>query len=169
MVTYLIFNTQLKPFDDPKIRRAVSLSIDRDVIVNKIRGFNETIAWSLVPKGIKNYDYEELIEERVLSQEERYILAKDILNERGYNEQNPLSFSLKYRQGGDQKKHMVAIQSMLRNSGINVVLEGYEPKVLYNYLRTGDFQVGDAGWIADFNDASNFPVSYTHLRAHETS
>ena len=51
---------------------------------------------------------------------------------------------------------MVAIQSMLRNSGINVVLEGYEPKVLYNYLRTGDFQVGDAGWIADFNDASNF-------------
>ena len=156
VVTYLIFNTQLKPFDDPKIRRAVSLSIDRDVIVNKIRGFNETIAWSLVPKGIKNYDYEELIEERALSQEERYLLAKDILNERGYNEQNPLSFSLKYRQGGDQKKHMVAIQSMLRNSGINVVLEGYEPKVLYNYLRTGDFQVGDAGWIADFNDASNF-------------
>ena len=51
---------------------------------------------------------------------------------------------------------MVAIQSMLRNSGIKVELEGSEPKVLYNYLRTGDFQVGDAGWIADFNDASNF-------------
>ena len=59
VVTYLIFNTQKKPFDNPKVRRAVSLSIDRDVIVNKIRGFNETIAWSLVPKGIKNYDYEE--------------------------------------------------------------------------------------------------------------
>ena len=46
VVTYLIFNTQKKPFDNPNVRRAVSLSIDRDVIVNKIRGFNETIAWS---------------------------------------------------------------------------------------------------------------------------
>ena len=51
---------------------------------------------------------------------------------------------------------MVAIQSMLRNSGIIVELEGSEPKVLYSCLRTGDFQVGDAGWIADFNDALNF-------------
>ena len=44
---------------------------------------------------------------------------------------------------------MVAIQSMMRNAGISLTLEGSEPKVLYNYLRTGDFQVGDAGWIAD--------------------
>ena len=156
VVTYLIFNTQSKPFDDPKIRRAVSLSIDRDIIVNKIRDFNETIAWSLVPKGIENYNYEELIEERKLTQQERYLVARNLLKERGYDNKNPLTFTLKYRQGGDQKKHMVAIQSMLRNSGINVELEGSEPKVLYNYLRTGDFQVGDAGWIADFNDASNF-------------
>ena len=51
---------------------------------------------------------------------------------------------------------MVAIQSMLSKANISVNLEASEPKVLYNYLRTGDFQVGDAGWIADFNDASNF-------------
>ena len=139
-----------------RVRRAVSLSIDRDVIVNKIRGFNETIAWSLVPKGIKNYDYEELVEERKLTQQERYLVARNLLKESGYTKDTPLTFTLKYRQGGDQKKHMVAIQSMLRNSGIKVELEGSEPKVLYNYLRTGDFQVGDAGWIADFNDASNF-------------
>ena len=66
VVTYLIFNTNSSPFDNPEIRRAVSLSIDRDVIANKIRGFNETIAWSLVPKGIQNYKYEELIEEENL-------------------------------------------------------------------------------------------------------
>jgi len=156
VVTYLIFNTLSEPFTNPEIRRAVSLSVDRDVIVNKIRGFNETIAWSLVPKGIENYKYEELIEERNLSQEERYQLAKELLERNGYNKNNPLKFTLKYRQGGDQKKHMVAIQSMLRNAGIQLVLEGSEPKVLYNYLRTGDFQVGDAGWVADFNDASNF-------------
>ena len=139
VVTYLIFNTQKKPFDNPKVRRAVSLSIDRDVIVNKIRGFNETIAWSLVPKGIKNYDYEELVEERKLTQQERYLVARNLLKESGYTKDTPLTFTLKYRQGGDQKKHMVAIQSMLRNSGIKVELEGSEPKVLYNYLRTGDF------------------------------
>ena len=45
---------------------------------------------------------------------------------------------------------------MLSKANIEVSLEASEPKVLYNYLRTGDFQVGDAGWIADFNDASNF-------------
>ena len=45
---------------------------------------------------------------------------------------------------------------MLSKANIEVSLEASEPKVLYNYLRTGDFQVGDAGWIADVNDASNF-------------
>ena len=156
VVTYLIFNCQSEPFTDKLIRRAVSLSIDRDIIVNKIRNFNETIAWSLVPKGILNYEYSGLIEEKNLTQEERYIKAIKILESKGYSRDNPLKFTLKYRNGGDQKKHMVAIQSMLSKANIEVSLEASEPKVLYSYLRTGDFQVGDAGWIADFNDASNF-------------
>jgi oligopeptide transport system substrate-binding protein len=156
VVTYLIFNCQSEPFTDKLIRRAVSLSIDRDIIVNKIRNFNETIAWSLVPKGILNYEYSGLIEEKNFTQEERYIKAIKILESKGYSKDNPLKFTLKYRNGGDQKKHMVAIQSMLSKANIEVSLEASEPKVLYNYLRTGDFQVGDAGWIADFNDASNF-------------
>ena len=156
VVTYLIFNCNSYPFDNSNIRKAVSLAVDRDVIVNKIRGFGETIAWSLVPKGISNYKYEELMEERKLTQEERYNLSKKILMDEGFNNENPLEFTLKYRQGGDQKKHMVALQSMMKKAGINIKIEGSEPKVLYNYLRTGDFQVGDAGWVADFNDASNF-------------
>ena len=156
VVTYLIFNCQSDPFTDKLIRRAVSLSIDRDVIVNKIRNFNETVAWSLVPKGVLDYKYTGLIDEKDLSQDQRYLKAKKILRSKGYSKDKPLTFTLKYRNGGDQKKHMVAIQSMLAKADIRVVLEASEPKVLYNYLRTGDFQVGDAGWIADFNDASNF-------------
>ena len=156
VISYLIFNSLVPPFDDKDIRKAVSLSIDRDVIVNKIRNFNETIALSLVPKGLENYEFSNLIEEQKLSKEERYELARNILLSKGYGDDNPLKFTLKYRSGGDQKKHMVAIQSMLSKANINTTLEASEPKVLYNYLRTGDFQVGDAGWIADFNDASNF-------------
>ena len=156
VVTYLIFNCQSEPFSDSLVRRAVSLSINRDVIVNKIRNFNETIAWSLVPKGVKNYEYSSPVAERHLTQEERYLKAKKILESKGYTKDNPLQFTLKYRNGGDQKKHMVAIQSMLNKANIRVTLEASEPKVLYSYLRTGDFQVGDAGWIADYNDASNF-------------
>ena len=156
VISYLVFNSEKAPFNDKEIRKAVSLSIDRDVIVNKIRNFNETIAWSLVPKGIANYEFSNIIKEENLSQDERYNVAKDILSNKGYSKNNPLKFTLKYRSGGDQKKHMVAIQSMLSKANILVNLEASEPKVLYNYLRTGDFQVGDAGWIADFNDASNF-------------
>ena len=156
VISYLVFNSEKIPFNDKEIRKAVSLSIDRDVIVNKIRNFNETIAWSLVPKGIANYEFSNIIKEENLSQDERYNIAKDILSNKGYSKNNPLKFTLKYRSGGDQKKHMVAIQSMLSKANISVNLEASEPKVLYNYLRTGDFQVGDAGWIADFNDASNF-------------
>ena len=110
----------------------------------------------MVPKGVLNYKYTGLIDEKDLSQDQRYLKAKKILKSKGYSKDKPLTFTLKYRNGGDQKKHMVAIQSMLAKADIRVVLEASEPKVLYNYLRTGDFQVGDAGWIADFNDASNF-------------
>ena len=110
----------------------------------------------MVPKGVLNYEYSGLIKEKNLTQEERNGIATEILRSRGYTDKNPLKFTIKYRNGGDQKKHMVAIQSMLKKANIEVILEASEPKVLYSYLRTGDFQVGDAGWIADYNDASNF-------------
>ena len=75
VISYLVFNSKSSPFNDRDLRRAVSLSIDRDVRVNKIRNFNETIAWSLVPEGIANYEFSNLIEEQNLSQEERYNLS----------------------------------------------------------------------------------------------
>ena len=110
----------------------------------------------MFPNGVLNYEYSGLIKEKNLTQEKRNGIAREILKSRGYTDKNPLKFTIKYRNGGDQKKHMVAIQSMLKKANIEVILEASEPKVLYSYLRTGDFQVGDAGWIADYNDASNF-------------
>ena len=58
--------------------------------------------------------------------------------------------------GNPKSRGTDSIGTSSSKANISVNLEASEPKVLYNYLRTGDFQVGDAGWIADFNDASNF-------------
>lgn len=46
---YYVFNTQRKPFDDPKVRKALSLAIDRETITDKILGQGQIAAYSFTP------------------------------------------------------------------------------------------------------------------------
>src|SRR5882724_4965355 len=74
---FIRFNVTKKPFDDPRVRRALSLAIDRDRIVKKITRAGEQPAFHLVPNGTANY---------IPPEDEKYNpgLARKLLAEAGY-------------------------------------------------------------------------------------
>lgn len=155
--TYITFNTNRAPFDDVRVRRALGLAIDREILTKQVLRAGEVPAYSLVPRGIDNYvETPPQMEEASLTQAQRNAKAKALLAEAGYDENNPLSLTVTYRLAGDRKQIMVAMQDMWSRIGVNAKLDGKEPKVAYQDYRSRNFGVADAGWVADYNDPDNF-------------
>ena len=162
LVQYLSFNTTRPPFNDARLRRALSMAINREFIASQIYRTNEQPAYSNVPNGVLNYPGLSHFRWRDTPLAERQAEARRLLAEAGFGPDNPLTFELKHRNSGDNPRVAVVVQADWREIGVNVELVGSEVQVHYATLRAKDFAVGDGGWVADYNDAK----SYLYL--HET-
>lgn len=153
---YYGFNNKKPPFDDPRIRQALSYTIDRDIITKALLGQGQKPAYFLTPEITAAFN-PELPAYGKLSQKERNAEAKRLLEEAGYNSSNPLEFTLLYNTSENHKKIAVAIGSMWKKSlGVKVALENQEWKTYLDTRRQGDFDVTRAGWCGDYNEASSF-------------
>lgn len=162
-ITYFIFNTRQAPFNDPKVREALSMVLDREFITNNILKGGQQPAYSLVPPGIEGYESGKVSQDwKNLTHEQRLVRARELLAEAGYGPNKPLNFSFSYRNSGDNPRVAPVAQQNWREIGpwVNVEIIGTDVQLHYEKLRQGDFQVGDAGWVADFNDARNFLYTY---------
>lgn len=156
-IYYYPINTQREPFSDPRVRQALSLVINREILVEKITRAGEVAAYSLVPPGTSNYDMGPAFAEfKALSTDERMDKAKALLEEAGFGADNPLQFTLSYNTSENHKKVAIAIASMWKPLGVKADLFNTEVKVHYNNLQEGDYDVARAGWIADYDDPQNF-------------
>jgi oligopeptide transport system substrate-binding protein len=155
---YLGLNVTTPPFkDNPKLRQAVNLVIDREAIVNKILRTGEIPAYGWVPPGLPNYE-PQFLPWKEMSMADRVTLAKKLYQEAGYGPANPLKIELRYNTSENHKKIMIAVASMLRQSlGIETTLINEEFKV---FLQTRTehkiTQMFRAGWIADYADPNSF-------------
>jgi len=153
---YYGFNTQKAPFNDVRVRQALSYAIDRDVITKFILGQGQKPAYFLTPEIIADFNpivpaYGEM------DQKGRIAAAKALLAEAGFTKDNPLKFTLLYNTSENHKKIAAAIQSMWKKElGVNVELENQEWKTYLDSRRQGDFDVTRAGWCGDYNEASSF-------------
>jgi len=156
--TYFSFNTNVKPFDDRRVREALSMALDRDHITQNVIKSGYISAYSLVPPGIGNYPQGAIVHWAKLSFEERRARAKELLMEAGFGPDNPLQFEYTHRSTGDNPVAAPGVQSDWNAIApwVNVTIAQIETQILYANLRAGDFSIGDGGWIADYNDASNF-------------
>ncbi|MFA0086173.1 oligopeptide ABC transporter substrate-binding protein OppA [Vibrio sp. 10N.286.49.C2] len=153
---YYQFNAQKAPFDDVRVRKAMSYAMDRDIISKAILGQGQKPAYFLTPEITAGFDpvtpaYGQL------TQKERVAEAKRLLEEAGYSKSNPLEFDLLYNTSENHKKIAVAIASMWKKElGINAKLENQEWKSYLDSKDTGNFDVARAGWCGDYNEASSF-------------
>ncbi len=156
--TYYAFNTRRKPFDDARVRNALAMALDRDFMTDKILKSGQIPAYSLVPPGVNNYPKGGRAKWAGLSLDERRAKARALLMEAGFGPDHPLEFEFTYRNTGDNPRVAPAVQSDWSQIApwVRPTITGVETQIHYDNLRTGDFEVGDAGWIADYNDAQNF-------------
>jgi oligopeptide transport system substrate-binding protein len=156
-VYYYGFNLTKPPFrDNPQIREALSMAVDRQVLVESITGRGEQPAYSWVPPGVDNYAPIQL-SYAALTQDERSALARRLLREAGYGADNPLRIELRYNTSDTQQRIALAIQSMWREVGVETELVNEEFQVLLANMRAREVtQVFRSSWIGDYNDAHTF-------------
>ncbi|MGF1745600.1 ABC transporter substrate-binding protein [Vibrio minamisatsumaniensis] len=153
---YYLFNAQKAPFNDVRLRKAMSYAVDRDVLTKAILGQGQKPAYFLTPEITAGFN-PEVPAYGKLSQKERVAEAKRLLKEAGYTKEHPLEFSLLYNTSENHKKLAVAIASMWKKElGVNVKLENQEWKSYLDSKDAGDFDVARAGWCGDYNEASSF-------------
>lgn len=152
---FLWLQTEKKPLDDARVRRALNLAVDREKIVKYVLKAGQTPVDHLVPDAL-------------LKEATGYVspkgqgfdpkAAKALLTEAGFpnGEGFPV---LTYNYNTDEAHRQVAeaIQSMWREHlGIDVQLYNMEYKVHLSRMETGDFMIGRGGWWADYQDPSTF-------------
>ena len=165
---YVCFQTQKAPFDDPKVRKAFSLAIDRTYIVNQVTQSGQVEAGGFVPAGVydaegatgddfrtvggdyykpTDADYEANCEE-----------ARALLAEAGYEngEGFPVVEYL-YNTSDAHKAVAEALQYMWEEElGVKVTLNNQEWAAFLQTRKDGDYSIARNGWIADYNDPISF-------------
>ncbi len=155
---FLGFNLTQEPFiDNPSLRMALILSVDREIITEKVTQFGEKPSFALVPPGIDGYvpfspEYADW------KQEERDHEARMLYEQAGYSDENPLRIEIRYNTSDNDKKIALAIASMWKQVlGVNATLVNEEFRVfLQNREQKVITQVFRAGWISDYNDPYSF-------------
>lgn len=160
-ITYIIINHEKEPFTDLRVRRALSMAIDRKAITEKVMRMGETIASGMIPGAIADY-FGPKADFTDWPMEQRRKEAVRLLAEAGFDDDNPLSFEYRIRASADGKLHAIAITSMWQQIGVEAEILATEIKVHYNDLQAGSFLVADAGW-----NAGDDPEYYLYLARTE--
>jgi oligopeptide transport system substrate-binding protein len=161
---YFSFNTRRAPFNDVRVRQALSMAYEREFVATQIYRTGELPAYSFLPPGIFNYPGTARYRWADTPIAERRREAERLLRAAGYGPNNPLRFEFSHRSSSDNPRVAVAVQNhwMAIAPWVSVELRGLEAQVQYANLRANNFDVGDGAWVGDFNDAKNF------LFLHET-
>ncbi len=151
------FNTTKKPFkDNLPLRKALSLAIDRDIIVNKVLGAGEAPAYNFVVPGVMNAK-PYAPEYASWTQAQRNELAKKLYKEAGYSSDKPLTVELRYNTSENHKKVAIAVAAMWKSTlGVQTKMVNEEWKVFLQNRKQKNTQVFRSSWIGDYNDANTF-------------
>ncbi|WP_158784926.1 ABC transporter substrate-binding protein [Pantoea sp. BAV 3049] len=153
---YYELNNKRPPFNDPRVRTAVKLTLDRNIIAEKIMAQGQIPAGTFTPPFINGAKLQQP-EWMKLTQQQRNEQAKKLLAEAGYSAEKPLSFSLLYNTSDVNQKQAIAAASMWKkNLGANVALNNQEWKTMLDTRHQGNFDVARATWCSDYNEPSTF-------------
>jgi oligopeptide transport system substrate-binding protein len=148
------FNVNHPPLDNPLVRKALNLAIDRGRITKYVTKADQAPATAFVPPGCGGY-----IPKPILPTDgSRIAEAKTLLAKAGYPGGKGFpKIELLYNTNENLKKIAEATQAMWKeNLGIEVQLLNQEWKVYLENMNQRNFQMARAGWTADYNDPNTF-------------
>ena len=161
-IDYIAYNMTLKKFENIKLRQALSLIVDRDLIVNKVLKSGQTSLYSVVTKTIENSNYKDIgYNWSSDSMDNRIKLAKKLYKEAGYSVDHPLTITIKYKTNDLYKKVALALANMWNSElGVKVLLQNEDWQTLMHSIHNGNYDVVIAGWGADYNLVTTYALLY---------
>ncbi len=147
----LAFNNARPPFDDVRVRQALSLAIDRDALVNRVLNTGLTPAYSIVPPAVSDYAVQDDASIQA-PMDQRLDQARALLADAGYGPENPLSISLLHFVQEEQQQVSIAAQGMWREIGVNTEINGVQFGAMLLLRKKGDFDVIFTAFYAGFDD-----------------
>ncbi len=168
---YYNFNMDLEMFKDERVRRALTLSIDREQIVEVLAG-GQVPAPGFVPPGFPDHNGNDFFETAgnygIETDDSQFAEARKLLADAGYPDGKGFpKFVLMYNTSEGHKLVAEMVQEMWKtNLGLDVSLENQEWAVFQDTRKAGDYEVSRGGWITDFLDPSGLLAIFTEGNAY---
>lgn len=154
-VYFYRINTTRPHLSDPRVRRALSLAIDREALVAALLRGGQTPARAFVPPGAGGYKPPDLLRHDPAA-------ARSLLTEAGHPDGTGLPvLELLYNTSENHRRIAEVVQQQWRAVGIQSRLVNQEFASLLEARRAGDFQILRASWVADYDEPLSFLDLFT--------
>ncbi|MCL6271551.1 peptide ABC transporter substrate-binding protein [Sansalvadorimonas sp. 2012CJ34-2] len=166
---YITFNTRLKPFDDVRVRKALSYAIQRERIANDLLGQGQVPAYTFTPAVVTGFKAPEPGYKK-LDQKDRLAQARQLMQEAGYSDSQPLGLTYMYNGTEENRRVAVVIQEMWQSAlPVQITLQAIEWSTYLENKREGRYQVARALWGGDYDDAMTMLDMHTPAHSNNSS
>lgn len=142
---------------DVRVRQALSLAIDRDIVVNNVLAGGQVASYTLTHWATAGFEVPE-VDAAGMTQEERNAKAVELMTEAGFGPGGePLTVEILYNTSDAHQTLAVAISQMWKQTlGVETTLANLEWQTFLDARGSQNYELGRAGWCGDYNEASTF-------------
>ena len=163
MTIYLTMDTYKPPFDNVKVRKALALAVDRQVIVDQVLQGAGVVGTTMSPPGFHGYNPELANKYQYYDLEQ----AKKLLAEAGYPDGQGFPRTPLWTRGGEWANVAEAVSAMLKqNLNLDFPVEDRAQKVFMDALYAGEIPLALTRYQFDYVDASNMLGIWVNGRRH---
>ena len=156
-ILYLAFNQAIPELQDIKVRQALSHAIDKEALITQVLPEGTEKATQFMPDTVNGYN------DDVTTYDYDPDMAKQLLEEAGYTEANPLKLTFNYPVNvsrpymPDPEQIFTVLSSQLAEVGVETEPVSEEwVEYLDRTTGTADHGIHLLGWTGDYNDTDNF-------------
>ncbi|MGI1662524.1 peptide ABC transporter substrate-binding protein [Palleronia sp. KMU-117] len=154
--TFNLSESGPEAFKDVRVRQALALAVDREIITENVLAGGQPEAYTFTPAAVAGFAPPQT-EMAGMSQADRDAKAKELMAEAGFGPDNPLTFQMIYNTSDDHEKIAVAMSQMWKQKlGVEATLANMEWKTFLDTRSAQDFELARGAWCGDYNEASTF-------------
>ena len=152
VVYFYRFNTTRKPFDDRRVRKAISLAFNRETIAKVVTGVGERAAYTFVPPVLTEYTSPPTALRYDVAEARKLLAEAGFPGGKGF----PKAGILFNTQETHRKIADFIADELRRNLGIDAQSYNQEWQSYLATERDLDYDISRAGWIGDYPDPNTF-------------